>query len=150
MFKVEEVPCETCGVPTTFTGTKRCNDCWEVEARIAGYLRRGGLRAKRLIRDLMNVATADDFRCIDCNGLRDQAYMLRDAVWKEAVPDYPQRKLKKRFVHVCIRCVERRLKRPITLDDLTDKPINDLARVGARLAQRDADELRAKFQSGAV
>ena len=33
------VPCETCGTPTTYTGTKRCNNCWEVEGRLATYLR---------------------------------------------------------------------------------------------------------------
>jgi hypothetical protein len=32
------VPCEICGDPTIFTGTKRCCRCWEVEARLKGYL----------------------------------------------------------------------------------------------------------------
>jgi hypothetical protein len=32
------VPCETCGTPTTYTGTKRCNNCWEIEHRLPGYL----------------------------------------------------------------------------------------------------------------
>lgn len=44
------VPCETCGEPTTYTGTKRCNGCWEVESRLADYVRRGGVKAQaRLI-----------------------------------------------------------------------------------------------------
>lgn len=31
---VETVPCELCGKPTTMTGTKRCDPCWELERRI--------------------------------------------------------------------------------------------------------------------
>jgi hypothetical protein len=34
------VPCETCGTPTLMTGTKRCDGCWEVEHRLADYIRR--------------------------------------------------------------------------------------------------------------
>ncbi len=26
--------CEICEAPTTMTGTKRCNNCWEIETRI--------------------------------------------------------------------------------------------------------------------
>ncbi len=33
------VPCETCSTPTRMTGTKRCNNCWEVESRMEIYLR---------------------------------------------------------------------------------------------------------------
>lgn len=29
-----EVPCGICGTPTTMTGTKRCDRCWELERRI--------------------------------------------------------------------------------------------------------------------
>jgi len=36
------VPCETCGDPTDKTGTKRCDGCWEVEHRLADYVRYGG------------------------------------------------------------------------------------------------------------
>lgn len=35
----ETVPCKTCGEPTKFTGTKRCNNCYEVESRLDSYLR---------------------------------------------------------------------------------------------------------------
>jgi hypothetical protein len=35
----ETIPCVTCGMPTPFTGTKRCNNCWEVESRLNQYLR---------------------------------------------------------------------------------------------------------------
>lgn len=38
MIKQETVPCETCGEPTTYTGTKRCNNCYEVETRLDKFL----------------------------------------------------------------------------------------------------------------
>lgn len=38
MIEQETVPCETCGEPTTYTGTKRCNNCHEVESRLDRYL----------------------------------------------------------------------------------------------------------------
>ena len=37
MIPCETVPCETCGTPTPFTGTRRCNNCWEVERRLPDY-----------------------------------------------------------------------------------------------------------------
>ncbi len=43
------VPCSTCEQPTTFTGTKKCNDCWEVERRLDGYLRRGEAKARLFV-----------------------------------------------------------------------------------------------------
>jgi hypothetical protein len=39
MIDMETIPCETCGSPTPFKGTKRCNNCWEVEGRLPTYLR---------------------------------------------------------------------------------------------------------------
>lgn len=44
----DTVPCETCGTQTHMLGTKRCNGCWEVEARLAGYLR-GGEKARAFV-----------------------------------------------------------------------------------------------------
>jgi hypothetical protein len=38
MILCETVPCETCGTPTPFTGTRRCNNCWEVERRLPDYM----------------------------------------------------------------------------------------------------------------
>lgn len=32
--EAETVPCGLCGKPTTSTGTKRCDRCWELERRI--------------------------------------------------------------------------------------------------------------------
>jgi hypothetical protein len=31
---VPTVPCGRCGEPTPMRGTKRCDSCWELEARI--------------------------------------------------------------------------------------------------------------------
>lgn len=45
------VPCESCGLPTTYTGTKRCNGCWEVESRLAEYLR--SERGRAFVRGLL-------------------------------------------------------------------------------------------------
>ena len=36
-MELPTVPCATCGQPTTYTGTKRCNNCHEVETRIVSY-----------------------------------------------------------------------------------------------------------------
>ena len=33
------VPCVICGKATIFCGTKRCNNCWEVESRLESYLK---------------------------------------------------------------------------------------------------------------
>ena len=49
MVEIATVPCRTCGEPTTFTGTKQCDDCHEVETRITGYIQRGGVKAKRFL-----------------------------------------------------------------------------------------------------
>lgn len=34
----DTIPCETCGKPTPYFGTKRCDNCWEVERRLDAYL----------------------------------------------------------------------------------------------------------------
>lgn len=39
MSEPETVPCATCGEPTAFLGTKRCNNCWEIERRLYHYLK---------------------------------------------------------------------------------------------------------------
>lgn len=41
--------CETCGLPTPMLGTGRCDGCWELEGRLAGYLRRGGQKARDFV-----------------------------------------------------------------------------------------------------
>ena len=32
------IPCELCGDPTNFLGTKMCNCCYEVTSRLMGFL----------------------------------------------------------------------------------------------------------------
>jgi hypothetical protein len=49
MTDIPTVPCKTCGEPTTFTGTRQCNFCHEVEIRLDGYLRRGGAKARLFV-----------------------------------------------------------------------------------------------------
>lgn len=46
---MKTVPCETCGESTDYTGTKRCQACWEVESRLGGYLVRGAKNARKFI-----------------------------------------------------------------------------------------------------
>lgn len=46
----ETVPCRTCGEDTRMTGTQLCDWCYETETRLAGYLRRGGEKARAFVR----------------------------------------------------------------------------------------------------
>jgi hypothetical protein len=39
MIERDTISCETCGQPTPMLGTKRCNNCWEVERRLGTYMR---------------------------------------------------------------------------------------------------------------
>ncbi len=34
-FGRPQVPCGICGDPTPMTGTRRCDNCWEIERRVA-------------------------------------------------------------------------------------------------------------------
>lgn len=43
------VKCEVCGSDRGLSGTKRCDGCWEVEHRLAGYLRTGGEEARLFV-----------------------------------------------------------------------------------------------------
>ena len=42
MIEPKTVPCLTCGKPTVYTATKRCHNCWEVEGRLADYIKSPG------------------------------------------------------------------------------------------------------------
>lgn len=44
----DTIPCEICKAPTQMKGTKRCNNCWEVERRLDEYLRHPAGRANAL------------------------------------------------------------------------------------------------------
>lgn len=37
MYESPTIPCETCGRPTPYMGTRRCDNCWEVERRLPDY-----------------------------------------------------------------------------------------------------------------
>lgn len=49
---VATVPCALCGEPTDFTGTKRCNNCWEVERRLDDFLK--SANGRRLLLQKLN------------------------------------------------------------------------------------------------
>lgn len=53
MTAIETVPCGTCGEPTTYTGTKQCNDCHEVETRLRGYLKRGKRKSRAFVLEVL-------------------------------------------------------------------------------------------------
>jgi hypothetical protein len=52
-------PCETCGALHWNDGTKRCDRCWEVERRLADYLRAGGAAALAFVIATVDAAPAD-------------------------------------------------------------------------------------------
>ncbi len=60
MSAVEEetVPCETCGEPG-LTGTKRCNNCFEVETRLVSYFSRGKEKAVRFVMQAYALGRSD-------------------------------------------------------------------------------------------
>jgi hypothetical protein len=45
------IPCETCGTPTPYFGTKRCECCWNTERHLARYLKSPG--GQKVVRDLL-------------------------------------------------------------------------------------------------
>jgi hypothetical protein len=53
---IKHTPCEVCGTPTD---TKRCGGCWEVEHRIADYLRAGGAKARDFLVAAIGEAVRD-------------------------------------------------------------------------------------------
>lgn len=75
-------------------------------------------------------------RCYDCYSPHG-IYMVKDHVWETAWPDH--RDLRKKlqgmfptrvYLELCVNCLVLRLGRPLTLDDLEEKPINDCFFVG--------------------
>lgn len=72
-----KVACETCGETTHYEGTKRCNNCWEVERRIESYLdTKGGLL---FIKDLLckrhGVHVAEFPKRVPWEGTLDKAHL---------------------------------------------------------------------------
>lgn len=54
VIPVETCACEVCGASTFMTGTKRCDRCWEVEHRLADYLKRGGAKALQFVIEVVD------------------------------------------------------------------------------------------------
>lgn len=84
------------------------------------------------------------FHCFDCDH-HGADYTVRTRTWLQAWPDYPQEKARliekygkknpKSFLSLCLKCLERRLGRPLTLSDFPDAPINECVFLGARMCQ---------------
>lgn len=77
-------------------------------------------------------------KCTVCNmrlKSRDN-YMLVDSLWRIVTSN------QERNNHLCISCVEFRLHRLLTLDDLTDAPVNFSIR---RLLQRRIKEVKQEL-----
>jgi hypothetical protein len=71
----ETVPCDTCGTPTAMFGTRRCNNCWEVESRLSGYLTRTGEAGRRFV----IAALGDQNFGVGVPGLiAEECYKVRD------------------------------------------------------------------------
>jgi len=66
-------------------------------------------------------AAAKATTCMDCGG-EDFGYMVKNDVWKEVGLRGKDR--------VCLRCLEKRLGRPVSPGDLTDALINEPIRHG--------------------
>jgi len=81
----------------------------------------------------------DGFRCLHCGQKYSEDYMVHNELWRAAVPDVAQRYaakaaqgLPKRGLYLHLRCLEERIGRPLTIDDLTPAPINDAIRYFSR------------------
>lgn len=80
----------------------------------------------------------EKYGCMECR--RIDLYMVRDEVWMTAVPNYfrlrPSRRREDLLTNLCLRCLEKRLGRPLTLQDFTDTEVNDPIRFGWDMALR--------------
>ncbi len=107
------------------------------------------MEAKKLLERAWRREAIEKFnkwsRCADCNHLGDY-YMLNNTVWEEAFPDYIEVKKKRRLedpsasVQLCLRCVEIRLDRFLTIDDFTTAPVNDSIFFGYRIGKAARSE----------
>ena len=73
-----------------------------------------------------------DWTCAGCGRQTYDYYVVHDSVWLSVMPS------KKGLLH--FSCLENRLGRRLTLDDLKDCPANDLIRVGYTMAIQDMVE----------
>lgn len=98
------------------------------------------------------------FICYDCKQRTFDWYMLKDAVWCTAFPDYSEircslrRQLgKSARIFLCYSCVERRLGRALVADDFRlDLPISSGIlqgmRMGKKIIENKPMEYRKKFK----
>jgi hypothetical protein len=66
----------------------------------------------------------EKIRCAECGEIDDN-YMVKKETWKEAGLPYKTKR--------CLKCLLRALKRPLTIQDFTEAPINRALRFGYRL-----------------
>lgn len=84
-----------------------------------------------------------DWTCLHCGKPYREDYMVHDSVWREAVPDVHERHvqqmvqgLPKGGLVLHLRCLEARLERPLTVNDLSPAPVNDAIRYFLGVARR--------------
>lgn len=81
---VLEVPCKWCSNPTRMTGTKECNNCWEMRSRMQSNM----VVARRILTTLEIIKKKEEnARIID---------QYKDAV-DDAGKDAPQSKINERM-----------------------------------------------------
>lgn len=84
----ETVPCRICGEPTPMTGTRLCNNCWEIETRLES----SSLKPEARAHFLRMLATPELFKAIDeadtafavvniCDDLTPQARSCLKKAW---------------------------------------------------------------------
>jgi hypothetical protein len=72
------------------------------------------------------------FLCIECGDRTRDMYMVRNEIWRQAVP------VGGGYLHFA--CIEKRLGRPLHLDDFQDLPINREICYGWALRERNTQE----------
>lgn len=80
----ETIPCKICGKPTPMLGTKRCNNCWEVERGLGEYLKSQG--GQDVIRELMT--DVDDWKDGKCDSWNYEAVLDANDATVEKTDEY--------------------------------------------------------------
>lgn len=106
--------------------------------------------------------TGAQHNCFDC-ARPGGAYMVKDAVWKAAWPDYAQKKREllqqykgtpeefRTHLQLCLCCLQKRLGRKLQKEDFDlTLPINDLIVLGMEMGARLAEEAPATVRRRAT
>lgn len=73
-------------------------------------------------------------KCFHCEEPVSDWYMVHDAVWLEAVPNYRQRKAQGLHTFLCFKCLAMSLGRSLTLEDFQpDAKVNQGIFLGSRM-----------------